>query len=290
MRRLAVSSAVLVCLLSVANAQARPRVAPETALFSLRMSEILTTDPVWFAGTGKIDRAEGLSSFEYSSGGVRFSYVMAATPEFTLFVKNSLGGGWIKASAPDIIDPAAVLRLGTRGGHAVGIERMGGAQTTKYAMILGPADARLLSPGSTAQDVAGGLKIFTWVDGAGAVRRLLTTLRIIGRTYVVDERLAAFGTAVHVTRPTIPVTPPPAATGPVEALLTSSLPSIEAYKYAHGTYAGMTAALLRATYDAGFPDVVIVRATATTYCVEATSRNVTAHKGGPLAPIVAGRC
>jgi hypothetical protein len=290
MRRFAVPSVVLVCSLFAASAQALPRAAPQTALFSLRMTDMSTTDPVSVAGTGKIDRAKGLSSFEYSLGGVQFSYVMAAAPEFTIFVKNSLRGGWMQASAPDIIDPAAVLQLGTRGGRVVGTERMGGAQTTKYAMTLGPADARLLSPGSTAQDLAGGLKIFTWVDGTGAVRRLLTTLRIAWRTYVVDERLAAFGTAVHVTRPTIPVPPPPPATGPVEALLKSSLPSIEAYKYEHGTYTGMTAALLRATYESGFPDVVIVRATATTYCVEATSRNVTAHKSGPLAPIVAGRC
>jgi hypothetical protein len=290
MRRFAVPSVVLVCSLFAASAQALPRAAPQTALFSLRMSEISTTDPVSVAGTGKIDRAEGLSSFEYSIGGVQFFYVMAAAPKFTVFVKNSLRGGWIQASAPDIIDPAAVLQLGTRGGRLVGTERMGGAQTTKYAMTLGPADARLLSPGSTAQDVAGGLKIFTWVDGTGAVRRLLTTVRIAWRTYVVDERLAAFGTAVHVTRPTIPVPPPPPATGPVEALLKSSLPSIEAYKYEHGTYVGMTAALLRATYESGLPDVVIVRATATTYCVEATSRNATAHKSGPNAPYASGPC
>ena len=290
MRRFAVPSAVLVCSLFAASAQALPRAAPQTALFSLRMSDMSTTDPVSIAGTGKIDRAERLSSFEYSVGGVQFSYVMAAAPEFTVFVRNSLRGGWIRASAPDIIDPAAVLQLGARGGRVVGTERMGGAQTTKYATTLGPVDARLLSPGSTAQDLAGGLPIFTWVDGAGAVRRLLTTVRIAWRTYLVDERLAAFGTAVHLTRPKTPVPPPPRTTGPVEALLKSSLPSIEAYKRDHGTYAGMTAALLRATYESAFPDVAIVRATATTYCVEATSRNVTAHKSGPLALIVAGRC
>jgi hypothetical protein len=290
MRRFAVPSVVLVCSLFAGSAQALPRAAPQTALFSLRMTDLSTTGHVSVAGTGKIDRAKGLSSFEYSIGGIQFSYVMTAGPESTLFVKNSFRGGWMQARAPDIIDPAAVLQLGTRGGRVVGTERMGGVQTTKYATTLGPADARLLSPGSTAQDLAGGLRIFTWVDAAGAVRRLLATVRIAWTTYVFDERLAAFGTAVHVTRPTIPVPPPPPATGPVESLLKNSVPSIEAYKYAHGTYAGMTAALLRATYESGFPDVVIVRATSTTYCVEATSRNVTAHKSGPLAPIAAGRC
>jgi hypothetical protein len=290
MRRFAVPSAVLVCALFAASADAQPTAAPQTALFSLRMSEISTRDAVSIAGTGKIDRAKGLSSLEYSIGGVHFSYVMAASPEFTIFVTNSLGHGWIRASAPDIIDPAAVLQLGTHGGRVVGTELMGGAQTTKYATTLGPVDARLLSPGSTTQDVAGGLRIFTWVDGAGAVRRLLTTVRIASRAYVVDERLAAFGTAVHLTRPKVPVPSPPPATGSVGALLESSLPSIEAYKQDHGTYAGMTAALLRSTYDSTFPDVAIVRATATTYCVEATSGNVSAHKSGPLGLIVAGRC
>jgi prepilin-type N-terminal cleavage/methylation domain-containing protein len=75
--------------------------------------------------------------------------------------------------------------------------------------------------------------------------------------------------------------------------LRSAVSSVEAWHSDHGTYAGMTVAALKASYDESLSASIISLGTlsATTYCVMATSPNdttKTAAKAGPDAPIVIG--
>ena len=77
--------------------------------------------------------------------------------------------------------------------------------------------------------------------------------------------------------------------------LRAAIPSVEAYFSDNGTYVGMTAAGLAASYDQSIsPSIVSVVSTgATTYCVQATSPNDTtkqAFKNGPSAQIAQGHC
>jgi type IV pilus assembly protein PilA len=76
-----------------------------------------------------------------------------------------------------------------------------------------------------------------------------------------------------------------------QADLRISLPSIEAYFNDNGTYAGMTEAVLRASYDQGLPtSLVIASADATTYCAQTTAGGRSWSRNGPAALIVSGAC
>jgi type IV pilus assembly protein PilA len=75
--------------------------------------------------------------------------------------------------------------------------------------------------------------------------------------------------------------------------LRAAIPSVEAFFSDNGTYAGMTAAKLKASYDQSISAgiVSVHAATATGYCVQATSPNDAtkfASKAGPSAQIVVG--
>jgi prepilin-type N-terminal cleavage/methylation domain-containing protein len=75
--------------------------------------------------------------------------------------------------------------------------------------------------------------------------------------------------------------------------LRAAIPSVEAYFSDNGTYSGMSAAGLAASYDQSIsPSIILVKtATASTYCVQATSPNdatKVASKSGPSAQIVVG--
>ena len=77
--------------------------------------------------------------------------------------------------------------------------------------------------------------------------------------------------------------------------LRAAIPSVEAYFSDNGTYAGMTAAGLQASYDQSInPSIIeVVSAGASTYCVQATSPNDAtkqANKNGPSAQIAQGPC
>jgi hypothetical protein len=75
-----------------------------------------------------------------------------------------------------------------------------------------------------------------------------------------------------------------------ESNVRSAIPAIEAWYADHGTYAGITLAALRTTYDAGLPDVVIVKADAKTYCIESAVGDVSYFKAGPAANVFEGHC
>ena len=67
------------------------------------------------------------------------------------------------------------------------------------------------------------------------------------------------------------------------------IPALEAWYADHNSYAGASADLLRRTYDAGVPDVEIVVAGDTTYCVQSVGDPIY-HKAGPAAEILPGPC
>lgn len=67
--------------------------------------------------------------------------------------------------------------------------------------------------------------------------------------------------------------------------------SIHAYYTDHGTYVGMTSAVLEAEYDASFdPGVAIVDATRDDYCVETAVEGRTWRQAGPGEPAERGPC
>jgi hypothetical protein len=67
------------------------------------------------------------------------------------------------------------------------------------------------------------------------------------------------------------------------------IPALEAWYADHNSYAGASADLLRSEYDAGVPDVEIVVAGDTTYCVQSLG-DQPYHKAGPAADILPGPC
>jgi prepilin-type N-terminal cleavage/methylation domain-containing protein len=75
--------------------------------------------------------------------------------------------------------------------------------------------------------------------------------------------------------------------------LRAAIPSVEAFFADHGTYAGMDASKLKASYDASVnPSIISVySATASGYCVQAKApgdQTKLANKKGPSAQIVVG--
>jgi hypothetical protein len=74
-----------------------------------------------------------------------------------------------------------------------------------------------------------------------------------------------------------------------EANVRAAIPALEAYYADHGSYAGATVAALR-RYDRGVSGVRILRVTGTTYCLQSSFGGATAHKDGPAAAILRGRC
>jgi type IV pilus assembly protein PilA len=72
----------------------------------------------------------------------------------------------------------------------------------------------------------------------------------------------------------------------------SIIPSVESYFSDNGTYAGMSVAGLKASYDQGINlstyTLGASTQTATSYCVQASSQNQTAAKAGPSSQIVSG--
>jgi hypothetical protein len=83
-----------------------------------------------------------------------------------------------------------------------------------------------------------------------------------------------------------------AAANAGQAELRSIIPSVESYFADNNTYAGMTLAILQSTYDQALDTskYQLASATASTYCVEATSGGKTYFKAGPAATIAEGSC
>jgi hypothetical protein len=307
MRHIAVPFVVLLsalCAVPFASASAS---TDQSALFSLRID---INEPTFgrlsYVGTGKIDGLHRLSTFDFKSGGERSNAIIGASPGLTIFLTNgaSKNSGWYRGSISNalLIDPGVALRLEGRQGRAIGTEQLDGVSTTKYALTVGLPDAALLAPTVSKQDLVQGVPVVVWIDGSGSVRRLYAVIPWGAGKIAIDERLSAFGTPVRVTRPYVPKVWQPPKVSAAEQFLHDSLPSVETYRQANSSngaddpdpqltgYAGMTASYLRNTWDISLPNITIVRATATTYCIQATAAGVTMHKNGPAAPYASGPC
>jgi hypothetical protein len=299
MRRLVLPLLVLAAALCASEALAAPvRTAQQSALFVVHMKITGTGGTVSVAGNGKIDGRRRLSTFVFTANGKHFSAVIGASPLLTVFLKGETlrhlpnGSTWVRedgATAAPLFDPAVALRLGSRLGPALGTAPVGGATTTKHAIRVGLPGAALLAPMQSRQQLRHGLPAVVWVDGSGNVRRFRALIVRGTTSFHIDELLSAFGTPARVTRP-------PARSvfdqrqSDAEALVRSVQPDIAKYKADKSGYTGMTATYLRSHYDRTLRDTTIVRATATSYCVQATVNGITAKQDGPRALIIAGTC
>jgi hypothetical protein len=295
MRRL-VSSSVLLLLLVVATpALASPvrSTSYSTALFSLRIDRTSSANHVSLVGTGQIDNAQRISSLAFTERGRKMQAVISSIPILTVFVKDSRSTAWSELMLDEIgllIDPAVPLRLDPRSGRVLGTENLAGVPTTKYALMVRLPEAAMLGGSYPVASVP----VTAWIDGSGAVRRMLAVITaksnnvVVSKT-VIDERLSGFGAAIQIRRPPSTMSPPLRA-NLAESVLDRALVDIAAYGADHRGYVGMTPVAIRNTIDTVFPDVTIVRATATTYCVQATVNGTTAHQNGPKAAYAAGPC
>ncbi len=77
-----------------------------------------------------------------------------------------------------------------------------------------------------------------------------------------------------------------------QANVRAAVPGMEAYNADHATgYTGVTLTKLQQSYDAGIKNIAIVRANATSYCIQNIKPGtVTYKKGGPNGDIVKGAC
>jgi prepilin-type N-terminal cleavage/methylation domain-containing protein len=73
-----------------------------------------------------------------------------------------------------------------------------------------------------------------------------------------------------------------------KANVRAAVPSVEAYYQDHDTYAGMSTAGLRASYDAGLKLNAVSGTTTTAYCISSTVGSFTYRKTGPDSEITVG--
>jgi prepilin-type N-terminal cleavage/methylation domain-containing protein len=69
-----------------------------------------------------------------------------------------------------------------------------------------------------------------------------------------------------------------------------AIPAIETYRADHGTYAGMTLALLQSTYSPGIQGISVLSADDAGYCVRASAGGSTWYKDGEAGVITKMAC
>jgi len=69
-----------------------------------------------------------------------------------------------------------------------------------------------------------------------------------------------------------------------------AVPALQAYNLDHGTYTGMTLAILQSTYSKGVQGIEIVSAGAASYCVKSTVDGRSWFKNGPSGAITTTAC
>jgi hypothetical protein len=311
MRRLALPLFVLAVVSGVTASAALPaHTAAQSARFALDIRITGSGGTIAIKGAGAIDGSQRLSSFTFTANGKQFAAVIGSSPLLTVFLKGETvqhlpnGGTWARedgATAGPLLDPGVAIRLGSKLGPALGTAQIAGVSTTKHAVRVALPDAQLLSPMQSTQSLENGLPVVVWVDASGNVRRLQTSVTRGSSRFDIDERLSDFGTAVHVTRPAAQTVWDQRLDDAMR-LVRAAIPSVESYAADNDSvgkhdpnprlsgYAGMTVTYLRHNYDSALGDVKIVRATAHTYCVQATVNGITAKRNGPKAAVAAGRC
>ena len=69
----------------------------------------------------------------------------------------------------------------------------------------------------------------------------------------------------------------------------AAIPAIEAYYADNNTYSGLTLTALKG-YDAGIKNILVIRATPASYCVQSTVGQAVYKKAGPSADITVSAC
>lgn len=69
-----------------------------------------------------------------------------------------------------------------------------------------------------------------------------------------------------------------------------AIPAIETYRSDHGTYAGMTLALLQSTYSPGIQGISVLSADDAGYCVRASAGGSTWYKNSDSGPLTKTAC
>jgi hypothetical protein len=292
MRRFAVVSCSLLAALTVASVA-----NAESAHVVLR---IQTQDSggrvTTIVGRGSTETSQHRSKLDLMlSNGVnevRYKAVLSASPKLTLFLFGASipdlpkGVTWARsdgAAVAPLMDPSLPLLL--KPGRAVG----GG----RYQVRIDGADAALLAPAASREQLRGGFTGTTWLDKAGHVIRFKATVPFGSSRAMIDERFTEFGAPVLIALPRAKTVYDPSVEM-VRRLVVAALADIEAFNADHAKttgYTGMTAANLRRIYDTNFPEhLKVVSASRNTYCIEATLNGITMKKNGPPAQIIAGRC
>lgn len=103
-----------------------------------------------------------------------------------------------------------------------------------------------------------------------------------------------FGHAAHKTTQSIATSliaiPNQAATRAAESNVQQALGALGAYYTEHGTYVGASAGALQGYNTGVSPTLVVVGATATSFCVEDTVDGATANASNTAGPVVPGPC
>jgi hypothetical protein len=221
---------------------------------------------------------------------LRYKAVLSASPKLTLFLFGSSipnlpeGVTWARsdgtAVAP-LMDPSLPLTL--KRGHALG----GG----RYQVRITGADAALLAPAASPDQLRRGFTGTTWLDKARHVVRFKATVPFGGSRATIDERFSDFGAPVQIALPRAKTVYDPSVEM-VKRLVRAGVPAIESWRVDHAAtgYSEATIAKLR-RYDGTLSTrLELVHATRTTYCLEATLNGITVKYDGPAGPVAVGRC
>jgi hypothetical protein len=292
MRRFAVVSCSLLAALTVASVA-----SAESAHVVLR---IQTQDQggrvTTIVGRGSTESSQHRSKLNLvlSNGvnEVRYKAVLSASPKLTLFLFGASipdlpkGVTWARsdgAAVAPLMDPSLPLLL--KPGRPLG----GG----RYQVRIDGADAALLAPTASRDQLRRGFTGTTWLDSARHVIRFKATVPFGSSRATIDERFSGFGAPVQIALPR-PETVYDPSVEMVKRLVVAALADIEAWNADHAKttgYTGMTAANLRRIYDTNLSkQLKVVRATRNTYCIEATLNGITVKKDGPSGQIIVGRC
>lgn len=160
-------------------------------------------------------------------------------------------------------------------------------------MRIAGADAALLAPAASPDQLRRGFTGTTWLDKARHVIRFKATVPFGGSRATIDERFSDFGAPVQIALPRAETVYDPSVEM-VRRLVVAAVADVKAWNADHAKttgYTGVTAAKLRRLYDPNLSKhLKVVTASRNTYCIEATLNGITVKKDGPPAQIVVGRC
>jgi prepilin-type N-terminal cleavage/methylation domain-containing protein len=74
-----------------------------------------------------------------------------------------------------------------------------------------------------------------------------------------------------------------------KANVRAAIPGVEAFYADNNTYSGLTLTALKG-YDAGIKNILVIRATPSSYCVQSTVGQAVYKKAGPSADIAVSAC